>query len=437
MVPVLLDCNFVVDPANGNGLGIRNLKGPGILNVFMNSTSFPPPSIPFSAASSYAIIGASAISNTGSSVLSGNIALTPGSSVTGFPPGTFSGTLNVDNAQAIAAQASAQGAYTSLFSTATTTIPSALDGQTLAPGAYSFASGAATLATSAPGTLTLNGGPTSIFVIKTASTLTTGAGGAPTIALTGGAVASNVFWIVGSSATLNSGTAGTFNGNVIAQNSITVTNGGTINGTLSALTGAVTLGAATVINAVPFSGTSTLAHPNPAPGIILVQLAENYNRYYGGFAGFEGPLSDTPIAVATGPLAIGGAYVIVSVGTTTQAQWAALGLNPGNLAAPGVAFVAIAATTPGTGAVETQLASGVDHIELVGDPNATFANQLSVQSHPGTLNNLSEKSPFLTFFVMGPTSSSVTTYIPTAPAIGTTIGMAFYLSNSSVLVKGE
>jgi hypothetical protein len=182
----------------------------------------------------------------------------------------------------------------------------------------------------------------------------------------------------------------------------------------------------------PLAGSG---NPNPEAGVVLVQLSENFNRYYGGFAGFEGPLSGTPIAVATGPLTIGAPYVIVVVGTTTQAQWVALGVPIGTTAAVGVPFIAIAATTPGTGMVETQLASGVSDFELIGDPNATFANQ--VPSVVGSLNHTAGRRPFLMFYILGPTSAAVTTPIPTAPAAGTTIGMAFYLSNSSVYVKGE
>jgi hypothetical protein len=153
-------------------------------------------------------------------------------------------------ASASAAQADALSAYTALVAHGGyVIIPSALDGQTLSAGYYNFTSGAATLAASGPGTLTLNGSPTDVFVIKTASTLTTGAGGTPTISLTGGAIAANVYFVVGSSATINSGFSGIFNGNIIAQTSITDTLGGTVNGSLIALTGAVTLSAATNVNA--------------------------------------------------------------------------------------------------------------------------------------------------------------------------------------------
>ena len=148
------------------------------------------------------------------------------------------------------AQSDASTAYTSLAGHGGyVIIPSALDGQTLTAGYYNFTSGAATLAASGAGTLTLSGSATDVFVIKTATTLTTGAGGTPTITLAGGALAKNVYWIVGSSATINSGFTGTFQGNIIAQASITDTLGGTVNGSMIALTGAVTLSAATTVNA--------------------------------------------------------------------------------------------------------------------------------------------------------------------------------------------
>jgi hypothetical protein len=157
---------------------------------------------------------------------------------------------NSGGASPSAAQTAASAAYTSLAGHGGyVIIPSALDGQTLTAGYYNFTSGAATLAASGPGTLTLSGSPTDVFVIKTASTLTTGAGGTPTITLAGGALAENVYWIVGSSATINSGFTGTFQGNIIAQASVTNTLGGTVNGSLIALTGAVTLSAATNVNA--------------------------------------------------------------------------------------------------------------------------------------------------------------------------------------------
>jgi len=220
-------------------------------------------------AATYAALAHSAITNTGSTVLTGNIGIYPNtaSSITGFPPGTFSGTENAANAAAAQAQADAQAGYTAMQARTATVIATALDAQTLTPGTYRASSGTFSLAASAPGTLTLNG--PGIYVFQTASTLVTGSGGAPTITLTNGATAANVYFVVGSSATLNSGTAGTFNGNVIAQASITDTQGGVVNGSLVALTGAVTYSAATVGN-VQLAPASTTVGGNPAYGTFTL-----------------------------------------------------------------------------------------------------------------------------------------------------------------------
>jgi len=202
------------------------------------------------AAVGFAILGASAITNTGSSVITGDLGLSPGTSVTGFPPGTVIGTKHVTDGAAANAQIAATAAYTDLSTRSANAITAALDGQTLNAGVYKEASGTFNLATSADGTLTLNG--PGIFVFQAASTLVTGAGGTPTIAFTGGASAANVYWVVGSSATLNGSATGAFQGTVIAQDSITI-DGGTASARLFALTGAVTISAA-ITASLPDSG---------------------------------------------------------------------------------------------------------------------------------------------------------------------------------------
>jgi hypothetical protein len=167
--------------------------------------------------------------------------------LTGAPFDTIvSGSPHLNDALAQEAQANALSAYTTLGTETATPIAAVLDGQTLTPGVYS--TGAASLAGSGPATLTFNGA--GVYVIQTASTLVTGAGGAATMTLTGGATAANIFWIVGSAATINSGVFadGPFQGNVLAETAITVTNGGIVNGSLVALTAAITFSAATTVH---------------------------------------------------------------------------------------------------------------------------------------------------------------------------------------------
>jgi len=194
----------------------------------------------------FAILAGSAITNTGASMINGNVGVAPGTAITagGW---TLTGTSHSNDGTAVAAQAAAYTLFTQMqtLGLAGTSIPAILDGQTLTPGNYH--TGAASLAASGAGTLTLNGAGT--YIIYTSSTLVTGAGGLPTISLTGGATAANVYFIVGSSATINSGTAGTFNGNIVANTSISIsTGGGVVNGDMVALSGAVTIAGATTVN---------------------------------------------------------------------------------------------------------------------------------------------------------------------------------------------
>jgi hypothetical protein len=124
--------------------------------------------------------------------------------------------------------------------------------------------------------------------------------------------------------------------------------------------------------------SATPATGNPfgqaaSEGSLLVELSPLFQGFIAGFSGPVSPLSGTPINVTSG-LTIGKQYVIVSVGTTTAAQWQALGLPVGVTPNVGAAFVATSASAGvGTGVVEVPLStgSGYDHIEVVGDPNQT------------------------------------------------------------------
>ena len=244
-------------PAGFTGIEVVILSGDTAAQVASKTNiamaAAAPQSSFLGSAATYAILGASAVTgSTGAgSVLTGDLGIYPNNatSITNFPPSVYSGTENAGNAAAHTAQNDALAAYTAQTTHAGyVAIPSTLDGQSFTAGYYSEASGTFNLAASGPGTLTLTGSATDIFVFKAASTLTTGSGGTPTITLAGGVLAANVYWLVGSSATINSGFTGTFQGNIIAQASITDTLGGTVNGSLIALTGAVTLSATAHVN---------------------------------------------------------------------------------------------------------------------------------------------------------------------------------------------
>ena len=194
--PVLLDCNFAVDVANGNGLGIRSLKGQGIKNVFMNSTA----------------------AFTGTVTSSSNI-------ITGMSPITSSAPLLV-------------------------------------------------------------GMPIQGSDIPAGTTITA----------------------------------------ILSSTSVQMSQ----NATGSPGSGSITYQAP--------------GNPNPPAGIIYVEFADNFNRYYGGFGGFNSPLSGSAIDVSTTGTTANLTYVIVVLGTVTLAGWQSLGLPPGIVPAVGVSFTATATT---------------------------------------------------------------------------------------------
>jgi hypothetical protein len=191
--------------------------------------------IDLGAASSFEVLAQATVTNTGATVINGDLGLTPGSAVTGFPPGTVNGTIQIDNAPVIAALASLMTAYGDAAGrSGPTTVAENLAGLTLTPGLYTSA---ATSFEITGGNLTLDaqGDPNAVWIFQMPSstlTLTT-----PTcdVNLINGAQFSNVFWQVGSSATIGAGCS--MAGNILADTSITLDTGATLEG--RALAGAV------------------------------------------------------------------------------------------------------------------------------------------------------------------------------------------------------
>src|SRR6476646_4097625 len=159
-------------------------------------------------ASTFGVLASSAITAASASTVNGDLGISPGVAITG--PITVSGAKHVADATADAAHADATTTYNALRSETCDTITSNLGGNTLTPGVYCSGSSMSLI-----GTLTLNG--EGVYIFQIGSTLTTATDSK--IILTGGATADNVFWQVGSSATL--GTATSFAGTIIAQASIT------------------------------------------------------------------------------------------------------------------------------------------------------------------------------------------------------------------------
>lgn len=181
--------------------------------------------------------------------------------------------------------------------------------------------------------------------------------------------------------------------------------------------GSINLSAATSSSTTGSITYQAVGNPNPQAGIIVVQLQDNYNTYLGGYAGFSGPLSGTPI---TSGMTVGHVYVIVSLGSSTLAQWQAAGVPSYIKPAVGVSFIAAATSVAGGGAVEAILSTGagIDHVEAVGDANL-------MNNYNGAIV-IGGGGPGMTLIQACYKNTALT-----APADGTVIGMNFYLNDSA------
>lgn len=229
----------------------------------------------------FAVLGSSTVTNTGSTTINGNLGVcsTPGTTtctganaITGFPPGLASG-IDAGNATAFQALLAANSTFNFLSaqSLGASLLSGTIGNLTLSPGIYVFSSTA-----DLTGTLTLNGGSDAPFIFLVGSSLTTAS--SSSIVLTGGAEAGDIFWAVGTdgsgSATL--GSSSTFIGNLIAQASVTMNNSATVCGSVTALTGAVTMDTNTIngtncgtLDEGGESGGGTSPTPEPSTFLLL------------------------------------------------------------------------------------------------------------------------------------------------------------------------
>jgi hypothetical protein len=208
------------------------------------------PTVGLGSASGYPVLAASTVTSTGATAITGKLGLSPGTSVTGFPPGTVTGAQDIANAAAAQAQLDLTTAFNDAANrSGGTLIVGDLGGQTLPPGVYKSNS-----SVGLTGVLTLDaqGNAAAVWIFQIPSTLTVA--NAASVVLANGALAANVFWQVGSSATI--GTTATMLGTIMAQASVTINTGATLSGRAMARTGAVTLQANTITNTFTAGGTN-------------------------------------------------------------------------------------------------------------------------------------------------------------------------------------
>jgi hypothetical protein len=204
-------------------------------------------------AGSFGVLAGTTVTNTGPTTVTGDLGVWPGTAITGFGPGVVNGGTDAGDVVAQHAQGSLNIAYNDAAartSVATHSLAGDISGLTLAPGLYKSTS---TLSLS--GTVTLSGN--GVFIFQIASGLTVGTGGA--VVLSGGATSDNIFWQVGSSATL--GTTASFKGTILALTSISLATGARLDGRALAQHGAVTLDTNDVT--IPLGGTVLIVLPPP------------------------------------------------------------------------------------------------------------------------------------------------------------------------------
>lgn len=227
--------------------GVRDLVGNPLAEVYMWGFSTAdadavPGSVDLQSAADFAVLAGSTVTSTGLTVVTGNLGVSPGTAIDGFPPGVVVGNTHAGDSVAAQAELDLTTAYNEAADRATApiSISGNLGGQTLAPGLY--VSGSSLEISS--GDLTLDGGgnENALWIFQMPSTFTTTSG--RQVILSGGARASNVYWQVGSSATL--GSTSVMVGNILADQSITLETGATLNGRALARIGAVALDASVI-----------------------------------------------------------------------------------------------------------------------------------------------------------------------------------------------
>lgn len=292
------------------GIPLVVVAGPVLFGPAISTAAGP--TIRPGTTTTYGVLAGSAITNTGPTTISGtaggDVGLSPGTSYTGSGSVTASGTNHITDSAASIAQADLVTAYDDLGVPSPTILSSPdLAGRTLLAGTYAAAAG--TLANSGNVILDAQGDPTAVFVFQAASTAITSVGS--TMTLANGAQACNVYWRVGSSATI--GVNSTFIGHVYALTSITANTGASIDGQLLARNGAVTLDTNTIRNnaCVAVVATTTTAGSGATTTIAGSTTTTTNASGSGGLLPATGAYTETLVFLAVVLVILGIVKIVV------------------------------------------------------------------------------------------------------------------------------
>ena len=338
-------------------------------------------------ARSFAVLGGQTVTSTGGTNITGNLGVSPGITLTGFPPATVAtGAIHLGDAVALQAQLDLITAYNALKAQACTVnlTGQELSGLVLKPGVYCFSTSAAISLVSNL-ILDAQGNPNAVFIFQIGSTLTTGNNTA--VKVINGGSDCNVYWQVGSSATVGVGTA--LAGNIIALSSITLQTGATLSGRALTQNAAVSLDN----NAVSFATcaavpptadlaiTVTSGQPSAAPGSTFAYLVSVFNR---------GPNQVQNATVTTQFIASGGPAPTPVAWTCTATASSSCAMPSGSgdattklsLTVGGSAVFIVAVTVPAQGAGLLGYRAQVAPSVTVPDPNLANNSATAVLSIP-------------------------------------------------------
>jgi hypothetical protein len=417
--PVLMDCSFVVDSTNGNSLGIRSLKGSGVRNVFMHTTA--------------SFAGNTHTNTTIDGIASGTASLVVGMQLSGTGIAAGTKILSINSPSAIT---------TNIATTATNT---AVTISTVAPGSPNPASGFALVqlrnnyakyiggfsgfvSPSTGGTIAINGTALTVgnpYIIASVGHATAGTVTIAPVADVSGSLASTWFslydaygntfiiWFsVSGVGAAPKGVSGTLVQQSITTNDTAATIGADLVVTIEHLLAQTLLVPSAPAGVFSFTATGTTT-------ITVVSTQTN-------------PFGPLPGAPMDGLIPTGFTFANVDFNTNQQ-NWSAVGLLPGVPPNIGASFIATSTGSSvgggSTGLVVAPGVSGITSLEVVGDPNQSIG--------PVPMGGSPHVGGWILVQFLAPTSSSVTTVIPTAPAQNSVVGMSFYLEESSVMISGE